>query len=105
MDVSHDELPFDASNETQVRQRSLAAKRREKADRDILTGLMSSPDGRAWLWSLLAQCHIYQTSFDPDPHVAAFKEGERNIGLWLVQAINRTCPDLMIQAMKERADG
>jgi hypothetical protein len=106
MDVHpREETPFDASNETQVRQRNLAAKRREKADRDVLAGIMSSPDGRAWMWSVLSLCHIYGLSYDQDASVTAFREGERNIGLWFIQQINRTCPELLIKAMTERADG
>lgn len=100
-----DEVSYDAADPVQVRQRQLSAKRREKADRDVLTSLMSSPDGRAWIWSYLSDCHCFALSFDRDPYQTAFNEGERNAGQKLLAQINRTCPDLLIQAQKERADG
>lgn len=100
-----DENPFDASDPGQVRQRELAARRREKSDREVLTSLLSTRDGRSWMWSFLSDCHCFALSFDRDPYQTAFNEGERNAGQRLLTQITKTCPEALIQMMKERADG
>jgi hypothetical protein len=106
MDVHpREQIQFDASDEAQVRQRELKARRREKADRDVVASLLSSPDGRAWAWAKLASTHIYETSFSSDPIAMAFREGERNIGLQFLSEISRTSPESLILMMKERSDG
>lgn len=100
-----DEKPYDASDEVAVRQRTLAAKRREKDDRDIIAGLLGTPNGRRWFGDILASCHIYSTSFDHDLSVMAFREGERNVGLRLLSLASSASPESVLAMLKERADG
>ena len=41
---------------------------------------LASENGRMVLWSVLEQCHIFQTTYTGN-QLQAFMEGERNIGL------------------------
>lgn len=100
-----DEVSYDAADPVQVRQRQLAAKRREKDDRDTIVALLGTPNGRRWFADLLASCHIYSTSFDHDATVMAFREGERNVGLRLLSLASAASPDAILTMMKERSDG
>ena|SRR5690348_16905418 len=106
MDVHPREVQsFDANDPEQVRKRQSKANRREKANRDVLANLLSTPDGRAWVWGWLESTHVFAVSFDPDPYVSAFREGERNVGLRLISQVTTVAPEAYIQMMRERADG
>lgn len=69
--------------------------------------MMDGRDFRAFVWGLLAQTHVFETSFDPCPHVTAFREGERNVGLAVLDRVNRLCPEryrtMAAEAAQERA--
>lgn len=80
-----------------LRRRSEAAFRRLMEDRDF----------RAFVWGLLERTHVFETSFDRCPHVMAFREGERNAGLVLLDRVNRLCPGryrTMAAEAREQAD-
>lgn len=101
-----DVSPYDASDPSTVRQAQLAAKRREKEDRETLVTLLSTPNGRRWVGDFLFATHMLETSYIPgDPYAMAFREGERNVGLRLTAQINACAPEAMIRMMQERADG
>jgi hypothetical protein len=90
------ENPYDASDPVQVESRKRKSKRKENRVDNYTKQLMSSPDGRAWMFSLLEMAHLYsesQTERD---------EGERRLGLKILARINRACPDMFIQMMADR---
>jgi hypothetical protein len=95
------EQGFDASDPAQVADRKTAAGRRAKAFKDVVTGLMATASGRAWMCDLLEQCHIFQTSFAGDSMRLAFNEGERNVGLRLLAQVMAASPDAWVLMMKE----
>jgi hypothetical protein len=76
---------------------ALADRRRE----DVLRNVMSTIEGRAWLWDLLASCNCFSTTFTGDPQRSAFLEGQRAIGLSILSDITTACPDQYIQAQRE----
>src|SRR5260221_9370934 len=83
-------------------------RRKEKAEhladvqrREIIHGVMSTPNDRQWMWDLLGSCHIFASTFAGDPLQSAFAEGQRNVGLSLLADIMIHCPDYYIQAMRE----
>jgi hypothetical protein len=51
---------------------------------------------------LLEFCHIFSTTFTPSPTSAAFNEGQRNVGLRLLNDIMSACPDHYVLMMRER---
>lgn len=79
-----------------------AAKVRQKAADDVIVELMGRRNGRAWICDLLERCHCFHSSFKPDPYSTAYLEGERSIGLQLLESIHRAAPDQYIQMMRER---
>lgn len=91
----------DASDRRQIRKAEKAAK--AKAERASLTlaWIMSTRQGREWMYDLLEKCHIGHTPFARDPYVTAHQCGEQNIGIQLWSALQQACPDLYIMMMGE----
>lgn len=91
---------FNASDEAQVSQR----KRKDERIRDIeladVKHLMSSREGRRFIWRMLDRTGVYRTSFTGNS-TTFFNEGMRNIGLLLMADINEACADMYVQMMME----
>ncbi len=77
----------------------------------------SSPEGARVLGWVLGRCHLHQPSLVPDrPEVSALREGERNIGLMLLEQLSRVAPnawkqitidqmEAQLKARREHEDG
>jgi hypothetical protein len=101
------EEAYDASDPKQVEKKRLAKARWEKDSREVLAQLMSSPNGRRWMWEeILSPAGIYSISYvTGDAMGTAFNEGKRNIGNRTLALIIKTCPQeylLMQQEAGER---
>ena len=59
-------------------------------DRQIndIRRIIKSPDGRRFIWWILSQCHIFKISFNLNTKLEDFQEGERNIGLEVLNRLN-----------------
>ncbi len=66
-----------------------------------LNRVMSDPQGREYLYDLLASLHIYSTSFSTDALIMAFNEGQRNVGIRLTADLVEASPDMYLQMLKE----
>jgi hypothetical protein len=67
-----------------------------------LKWLMQNKRGRRVMWRLLASTRLYQSSFNNSGSVMAFNEGQRNVGLKLLAALNTHCPELYVLMQTER---
>lgn len=74
------------------------ARRREVDD---LKWLMGHPQGRRIVTRLLEMTHVYKPSFTPNGSVMCFKEGERNVGLWLTGELMETTPDEYLKLLRD----
>lgn len=74
----------------------------KRADAD-LKSIMSTEEGRRFMWRLLSKSNVFHSSFSPDPYVAAFKEGCRNFGLEMFEGLHRVCPELYALMADEAA--
>ena len=101
--MSDTETPFDAGDANSVNQRAKDAKRRDRERAAVMGAIMETTPGRSWLWHLLASCRCFATTFDPNPVVMAYHEGERNVGLRLLAEIHRTSPEQYLQMIKENS--
>jgi len=94
-------LVRNAADKEQVK----GAKRKEKSRRENevvdTQYILSSFNGRRFLWRYLELCGVFKTSFSPESSQAAFNEGQRNVGLRLLSDINEANPDAYLQMMKE----
>lgn len=92
---------YNAAERSDVKAASKAARIAEVQRQEVITGLMSTIAGRAWMHERLLRCHIFQSSHTSDALNTAFAEGERNIGLMDLNDIMATCPDQYVLMMRE----
>lgn len=97
--------PTDIRNQERVKAdsnlRNKLAKDTEEAD---LKRLMRLKWGRRIVWRLLDRAGVYRLSFDGNPLVMAFNEGNRNEGLRVLAQINTLCPELYHLMVKEQTN-
>ena len=91
---------FNASDEKIVK----SAKQKDKNIRDTeledLRLLISKQWGRRLVWRILEQTGMYRTSFTGNS-TTFFNEGQRNIGLWLVDEVLSADADMYLSMIKE----
>lgn len=77
----------------------------EKADEAEITSainaLLQAPNGRRFLWWLLAVGKIGNQPFSSDPNVTAFNCGELNVGNQIMARLQEANPDGYTSMMKE----
>ena len=94
-------MAYNAAERKDVRRAEKDAKLAEQQRREVVTGVMQTIAGRRWILGILEECHIFGTSFNRDPSTMAFMEGQRDIGLRLLNDIMASCPDDYILMMRE----
>ena len=65
--------------------------------------LMNREAGRRVIFRMLTRAGIHSSSYNvdsPERHIF-FKEGQRNIGLWLLAEIQESCPELYLKMLEE----
>lgn len=71
--------------------------------REDLDVVLRNPQSRRFLWWVLSTCGIYATSFNESAAAAAFREGERNVGLKIIAEIGKHYPLAYSALMHEQA--
>lgn len=66
---------------------------------------MQSRGGRYLVYQILQQAGVYRSCFDSDSNVMAWREGKRELGLWVLALVMRHCPDLYSLMTEENKDG
>lgn len=92
---------YNAGERQHVRQAAKLARLVDQQQREFITGLMGTIPGRAWVWSILESCHIFATSHTANALNTAFYEGERNIGLRILNDVMAACPDQYVVMTRE----
>ncbi len=96
------EPPYDTADPQQVNTARKKAARKDRERLDVVRGLMTLKEGRAWLYGLLGKCHIFENVFRPgQPDSTAYLCGERNIGLAVLADIMAVAPDEYVTMCKE----
>lgn len=65
-----------------------------------LRWLMSDKRGRRVMWRVLEQAGVYRSSYTGD-NTTFFNEGQRNMGLWLMDEITTHCLTEYTEMLKE----
>ena len=64
--------------------------------------VMQSEAGRRVLRRILRETHLYRVSFvSGDPAATAFREGQRNVGLWLLAKLTKASDSLAFEILRE----
>lgn len=85
-----------------ILQQEMADKEAHQRNLDDIDFIMSRPEGRRFIWSLMERTGIYVTSFTGNSETF-FREGQRNIGLMYLAEINQACPEKYLQMINEHA--
>lgn len=94
--------PFDIDEqEREKHDREVRSKLERDTEEADIRWLMSSKRGRRIVWRLLSQAGVFQPVFHPTAMMMAFKEGHRNYGLQMLNAVTAFCPDLYATMQKE----
>ena len=94
-------MTFDASNRKDIRRAEKESRQVDRRRGEVITALMSTTAGRAYVWSELEANHVFHSSFADLALRMAFLEGERNVGLRLIDTIMEWCPDEFILMWRE----
>ena len=94
-------MPANAADRKDVRRLEKQAKVIDTQRKAVIHNVMSTIEGRHWLWDVLASCHCFSSTFNGDALQSTFNEGRRSVGLAILDDITSTCPDQYIQAMRE----
>lgn len=94
----------DVGDSTQVQGRAKDLRLAEREEGAALTQLLSGKSGRRWMYQLLESCHIFSTSFRNSVSEMAFAEGERNVGLRMLAALQLHCPARYMEMIQEAND-
>lgn len=89
----------------ELRQAEMAKDRRTERNGQIedFKWLMSDKRGRRFIWRLLEMTGVYRTSFTGNS-TTFFNEGQRNIGLMVVNEVHSNCPELYETLIKENSN-
>lgn len=92
----------DLSDPQNVDRKARQSRRRHAQLAGVVALLMSTREGRAWMFELLGFCHVFATSFvQGDPYGSHFKMGEHNVGLRLIAECTRSSPENFVKMLRE----
>lgn len=84
-------------------QRHLSAQQR-KEDERVWAWLMSGPQGRRVVYTLLERCGVYQNSYTGEIAGTSFNEGRRSVGLELMTKVIAASPENYMTMLGEQLD-
>ena len=94
--------PFDLPQQARAqKQESEAAKRNRAVELDDFRWVMEDKRGRRFMWRLLTKAGVFRTSFTGNSETF-FREGQRNIGLMVMDLIHEACPEKYAVMHKEQ---
>ncbi len=100
MTNSNKALVGNASDSQQVKNAKRSEESKRNQELNDVEFVLSTPQGRRFLWRLLGVCHVFKTSFTGNS-TTFFNEGKRDIGLRLLADINEASPDSYLKMMQE----
>ena len=93
-------LVRNAADKKQVKSAAKKEKSQREKEIDDVYFLLQNVQGRRFLYRYLTKCGVYRSSFTGNSQTF-FREGERNIGIQLIDDIMEADPDKYTLLMKE----
>lgn len=87
--------------EEEAEREALAASVQRAQEIEDFKHVASSVEGRRFLWRLLEKTGVYRSSFTGSSETF-FREGQRNVGLFLIGEIHSICPEVYLTMLKEQ---
>ncbi len=97
------EEEYNANDPEQVNKARTKAGREKKAHLNFVRSILLTPDGRKWLYRLLAECEVFTISYSAaeDTRGAAFRDGKKFVGLQLFSDAKKADPKLFFMMIEE----
>lgn len=94
-------MAYNASDRKQVREAEKSARLADQNRGAVIADLASRESGRRYLWDRIAEAGVFASTYHDNPQRMAFAEGQRTVGLALLNDFMHYAPDNFIQAMRE----
>lgn len=78
-----------------------ADRRRKQREINDLRRLLKTPEGRRFIWKIISSCGIFRSSFTMNSNQTAFREGQREIGLNILNDVNEADSGAFAQMQQE----
>lgn len=78
-----------------------AEKREEQERLNDIIAVMTEPAGRRYVWRLLEEARVFTSSYAHETNQTFFREGQRNVGLWIFTQLLEASPELFLLMQKE----
>ena len=96
-----EQVPYDTGDEISVKQ----SKKKHELDRDVeledLRHVLSTPQGRRFLWRLLCECRLFVTISHHEPLTMSRMSGRRDYGLWLLDELGAADSNAFLKLIQE----
>ncbi len=73
-------------------------------ERDVRWLMEAGPKGRAFAYNFLKEAGVWDDSFSSNALVMARNEGRRSVGMKLMNAIHKVCPDAYLTMLNEHRE-
>ena len=93
-------MQTNVSKPDHIKKAEAREKRGREREVDDMAWVLSTPQGRRFIWRYLGECGLFRSSF-VGQFQTFFNEGERNIGLKLLADVNDAHPEAYVIMMKE----
>lgn len=90
------------SSETLAKDSKERAEARLALERDDFKEVVSTAPGRRFMWRLInARCGVTSSSYSSDPYATAFGEGQRGVGIKLLNDMQEVAPEQYVVMLTE----
>ncbi len=92
------------TDEKAIKENRRTVKSAQDDELNDLRVLLNNPNGVRFLARLLKDCRLYETSADNSGSWTYFNEGVRNVGLKLLDKLEKADPDAMLKLVQAKGD-
>lgn len=93
-----------AADEHQVKQARMNEKMIRERELNDLRYLLASPQGRRFLWRVMARCKTFESIWEPSAKIH-FNAGQQDLGHFVMAEIVAADENAFLQMMKEAKQG
>jgi hypothetical protein len=97
------QAPEDMKPGPATTKRMTARERKDQREHNELVAVLNSEEGRAVIGRILDRCKPYTPNTEADAFRQGIREGQRQIGTWLIGAITRVDPVGYSKLLEDRA--
>lgn len=97
-------LVGNVADKEQIKDATRKEKDRRKEEVADLKFILSTVQGKRFLWRLLEQCKTFESVFSPESMRMSYSAGRQDLGHYLMAEIMDAEPEAFIEMMKQKGD-